>query len=229
MTDASQPTRRAPRWRWLVVLGVFVLIVAAITVAIALAVAQPQGGKAAPTDAAMTPGSTASGSPTGTTKPTGEADPLIPADCAKIYTKDWAPEMNGLALNPEWTADPASGVRYGSRDTGLVTVLEATTKVTCVWADPRGGGDTGGLTTNVARLTADQEASVREHLSSSGYTCYDELKGTRCVSEVVDDNGTVGESHFLREGVWLATWWLNIAPDGYTHDIVAALWGNSGV
>lgn len=49
------------------------------------------------------------------------------------------------------------------------------------------------------------------------------------MSEVVDDNGTVGESHFLREGVWLATWWLNIAPDGYTHDIVAALWGNSGV
>jgi hypothetical protein len=38
-------------------------------------------------------------------------------------------------------------------------------------------------------------------------------------------NPAWGESHFLREGIWIATRWGGNGPDGSTHDIVAAIFG----
>ncbi len=58
-------------------------------------------------------------------------------------------------------------------------------------------------------------------------TCYDELGGLRCVTETTGDGGVVGESHFVRDGIWLATRYVNSGPDGYTHDIVANLWAGA--
>jgi hypothetical protein len=219
-----RPLLRRPVF-WIV--AVVVVALAALVVAAGMMLA----GDAASTDAA---GATERPVPTQTTAPTpvpsvtaepAASGPSIPADCAGIYTKDWAPEMDGLVLNPAWTDDPASGVRYGSNDTGLVTVLEATTKVTCVWANATGGSDAGGLTTNVAALTPEQSTDVLAHMEELGYDCYEELAGTRCVTETFNDNGTIGESHFVREGIWVATWWLNVGPDGYTHDVVTAIFG----
>ena len=34
-----------------------------------------------------------------------------------------------------------------------------------------------------------------------------------------------GESHFIRDGIWIATKWVNASPDGYTHDMVTTIFG----
>ncbi|WP_191906763.1 hypothetical protein [Microbacterium lushaniae] len=34
-----------------------------------------------------------------------------------------------------------------------------------------------------------------------------------------------GETHALRDGLWVATGWLNIAPDGYSEDILDTVGG----
>ncbi len=148
----------------------------------------------------------------------------IPASCSEAYTRDWAVELGGLALNPPWTDTPGSGPFWGSNDAGAVTVLEATSELTCAWVGSNGGGDVG-IITNLASLTPAQESSMVAHLAGAGQTCYPELDGTRCVIEWRSDAGDSGESHFLRDGIWSATRWSNVVADGYTHDIVATIFG----
>ena len=208
---------------WVVIVAVFLAVAVALAVGIAMS-GTPGGADAASTRIPRpTPSGTAAPTPLPTA--TTASGPVVPADCSGIYTKDWSPEMHGLVLNPPWTLDPESGVRFGSKDTDLVGVLQTTAEVTCVWANPRGGSDAGGLTTNIASVSPEQSSAVIAHMKEIGYNCYDELGGTRCVVETPGDNGTVGESHFIREGIWSATWWLNTSPDGYTHDIVTAIFG----
>lgn len=149
---------------------------------------------------------------------------VIPAECARIYTADWSAQLGPeLILNPSWAEDPASGVRYGTDDGGLVTVLEATTKLTCIWGD-EATAIGGMITTNLAMLTPEQQESTLAHMAEIADSCYEELGGTRCISEVEHEGKNWGESHFVREGVWVATKWIYVAPDGYTHDIVNTLW-----
>lgn len=148
---------------------------------------------------------------------------VVPAACSDIYTTDWSAQMSGLVLNPTRAADPGQPALYGSTDDALVAVLKAAEPLSCRWDGEHGGSDRF-LVTNVAELQADQQPEVLARLASLGLSCYDELGGTRCIIEGSDDNGFWGESHFLRDGVWIATRWMNIAPDGYTHDIVNTLW-----
>ena len=70
-----------------------------------------------------------------------------------------------------------------------------------------------------------QQEETLAHLGDLGYNCYEELEGTRCVVEQEGEVGAFGESHFMRSGIWIATGWVNAAPDGYTHDIVATVFG----
>jgi hypothetical protein len=162
------------------------------------------------------------GTPAPTVTDAVSAGPKHPSSCADIYTIDWSMNLSPLVLNPAWAQDPASGVHNGTDDAGLATVLEDTATVTCMWGKASGGGDVG-LTTNVAVLTEPQQADVASRLRGLGYSCFEELKGLRCVTETIEDAGSWGESHFLREGLWLATKWVNASPEGYTHDIVNTL------
>jgi len=54
--------------------------------------------------------------------------------------------------------------------------------------------------------------------------CDDESGGTRCVIER-EESATWGESHFVRDGIWIATRWGVSGPSGCTADIVAAIFG----
>ncbi|GAA1766776.1 hypothetical protein [Agromyces humatus] len=203
------------------------LVAALLAILVALVVGMLIGGA---TGTAPTPSPTSVDRPTPAaqtptavvTPPAPDAAP-IPDDCTGIYTRDWQGELD-LALNPTWTDEPESGVRYASDDVGLQTMLEGTTRLTCIWATPEGGSDVG-ITTNIAALSEVQQEETRAALNALGYSCYEELEGTRCVVEQEGEVGAFGESHFLRSGVWIATAWVNAAPDGYTHDIVAAIFG----
>ncbi|MBM7829563.1 hypothetical protein JOE59_000268 [Agromyces cerinus] len=106
-----------------------------------------------------------------------------------------------------------------------VELLTSASAITCKWGNPAGGSDRG-LTTNVAHVTEEQAAAMIAHFGESGYSCYEELQGTRCVRETPPSvDGQAGESHFIRDDVWIATHWVNAGPDRYTHDIVAAIFG----
>lgn len=159
--------------------------------------------------------------PTSSTPATSKPTKPHPTSCAEIYTKDWA-ILAPLVLNPAWADAPGSGVRFGTDDADLEAVLKATTGVTCVWA-AAGGGSGEGLTTNVAFLTDAQQASVEARLKVLGFTCSEQQGGLRCDIDHVTEEGAWGESHFIRDGIWIATNWVNSHPDGYTEDIVSAV------
>jgi hypothetical protein len=232
LTQATPPARPPLARRplsWLVLVAALLLIALAVAVGIAMGSAARSSTAApstsTPSDAPSAAPSTATDAPTAS-EPAAPppASVIIPADCSGIYTHDWTADFHGLVLNPPWTQVPGNGPFWGSNNAGAVTVLEATTRLTCSWVGSSGGGDVG-LITNIASLTSDQESSTIDHLVVEGYSCYEELEGTRCVIEWNSEAGNAGESHFLREGIWSATRWSEISPDGYTHDIVAAVFG----
>ena len=224
----QRPITRRPVF-WLVIAIVLLLIGVAITIVLALgSTTKPDAGASPSPNSDPTPTSSPAQSDEPT--PSDDATPTpagaeIPSDCADIYTRDMTAEFDGLVLNPAWTLEPESGVRRGSKDEVVVALLESTAELTCSWADPGGGSDRG-VTTDVARIAPDAAAATLEHFASAGFTCFEELEGTRCVIESAPSpDGQSGESHFIRDGVWIATWWVNSGPDGYTHDIVAAIFG----
>ena len=236
MTDVPPaprpPLARRPQF-WLA------LAAAVLAIAIAVAVGFAIGAAGGTPDAAGTPSPTSTPStqapdaatpPAESDAPDTEAPPdqvevVIPTSCDDIYTRDWSADLAPRVLNPAWTSDPAGGFkRYGSNDVGLVTMLEATTRLECNWVPESGPGHVF-LVTGVAELTPEQQASTLDYLAESDMECYDELSGTRCVIESEAGGEASGESHFLREGIWIATRWGGSGPSGYTHDIVAAIFG----
>ncbi|WP_022893906.1 hypothetical protein [Agromyces subbeticus] len=219
---ARRPLARRPQF-WFLVAAAALLIVVAMLVGTVIG-GTTGGGAALPssTDSAgavtTPPGSTPSTTPIATEVAHG-----IPTECAELYTRDWSSDFAPLVLNPAWTLEPGSGVRLGSTDDTAVELLEANAAVTCTWASPAGGSDRG-LTTNAATVSEAERAAMLAHFGEKGYVCYEELEGTRCVIETAPSpDGQSGESHFFRDDVWIATHWVNAGPDGYTHDIVAAI------
>ena len=61
-------------------------------------------------------------------------------------------------------------------------------------------------------------------METAGFDCYEQLDGTRCVTRTETDGDVVGESHFLRDDIWLSTFWSNAGVRGYTENMVEALW-----
>ncbi|NYD68281.1 hypothetical protein [Agromyces atrinae] len=227
MADIAGRTPLSKRPVFWVALVAAIVLVAIASVAVTLSVTSGGGASAeAPiSDQATSPASPAPAEPTATDSAEPTASRVdIPSSCDEIYTRDLTPEFDGLVLNPEWTNDPEKGTgRYFDDDiTGVAT---SQTALTCKWG-ATGGGSDRGLLTNVVNIESDQMTDLPARLQELGQTCYDELDGIRCVFETPKtDDGNAGESHFFRENIWIATHWVNTGPDGYTHDIVAALFG----
>ncbi|WP_350349129.1 hypothetical protein ABIQ69_04105 [Agromyces sp. G08B096] len=220
------PIGRRPVF-WLVVAAAVVLLA---VVVVGIVIGPGRGGPSADAGASAPPTGSAADDATAapatdapaSTPPSGTA---LPSDCAEIYTKDWSGEFAPLVLNPAWTLEPESGVHRGSRDADAVALLDSTVVLECAWGHPNGGSDRG-LTTNLARVTPEQAGAMSGAFAAAGYSCYEELGGTRCVTETPPSpDGQAGESHFFRDDVWIATLWVNTGPDGYTHDIVTAIFG----
>ena len=162
-----------------------------------------------------------SSAPTSTA--TADSGTPHPSSCEQLYSPAMVDAFGDKVLNPSWTKAPGSGVRDGTADPELVLIIDAAEHLTCVWGSEAGGSDSG-LTTNLVWVTPEQATAVRARLSAAGYTCYEELSGVRCLTETATEAGSRGESHFVRDGIWLATKYVNSGPDGYTHDIVTNVW-----
>jgi hypothetical protein len=208
---ASHTTARSRSVRRLAALGTAALVTAVIV----------SGCSSAPTPESTTG---ASSTPTEKPRPTPSAiatpddiGVVIPGSCEDIY----GPSMfEGLQedlppLNDETMADP----NFSNNDE-LEEKLRSLDYLQCTW----GGAAELGIVTAVARVSEDQSNEVLEMMESGGYDCYDQLDGTRCVTSENSEGNRLGESHFLRDGVWVSTFWLNAPIRGYTENIVEAIW-----
>lgn len=172
-----------------------------------------------PTGLVAAPRPTPTFSPAATVPPSPEPS-IIPSSCEQIYTRDWQEELAPIALNPAWTDKTAA---VGTADVALKQLLTPDTMLTCQWGK-ESGPSTVGIVTSLAQIDSETDSLVKSRLNALGWTCYDSSGGVRCITEGTDTNGAWGESHFIRDGVWIATRWSNLAPDGYTADIVSTLW-----
>ena len=239
MTDATAKTPSAKRPRFWITITLSAIAAAIVAVLVVLSVMTGPGG-----GAGMRPAAGASESSAPSTRPeaTPTAAPVveqppatiatpepsaypdrIPHTCEEIYTRDLTPDFHGLTLNPDWTNDPARWVgRYF--DKTIHHTATSQSAITCKWA--ASGPSDRGLFTNIAYISPLQMNELPARLQQLGQTCSAEFDGTRCVHETPRTaDGNAGESHFFRDGIWIATHWVNAGPDGYTHDIVAALFG----
>ena len=105
-------------------------------------------------------------------------------------------------------------------------ILESAPTIRCSWGAP----SEFGLATNVTVIDQAQAETLGQAMRESGMTCADYEQGTMCrieVEHLTEDDvvAKTGETHYLRGNGWVSTHWINFAPEGYTEDIVATLWG----
>ncbi|MEI5585577.1 MULTISPECIES: hypothetical protein [unclassified Agromyces] len=216
--------RRPTTWLVAAVIAL-VLAVAAVAGAMLLPGSRP-AAEPAPTErpvpaAAGTPAPVLPG--TAASAPAG-GGPAVPADCASAYATDWtgsfAPDY---VLNPGWATGEGAPVLLGTDDPGALPTLEQAAALTCAWLPAEPSDGRTGMVTTIAAVDETQRTAALGAFEAGGLECYEELEGTRCVAEWEDAAGPAGESHFFREGVWIATRWSGPAVTGYTHDIIAAV------
>jgi hypothetical protein len=130
----------------------------------------------------------------------------------------------GIALNPEWTATPGQAT-LGSTDPALIALLKTRERLDCFWVSP-GGANGVGLATSISLSGSDDQAALLAQMNAAGFTCTEQRAGTRCEIDRTDENASWGETHFIGGGLWIATSYVEFAPDGYTDDIVATLFPN---
>lgn len=219
----SVPVLRRPV-TWLIAAAV-VLVIAVVVVLVILLAPPPADESAEPAAASRpSPAEPLAPSPVAVPEPEPVRDPRIPADCTAIYTTDWsgafAPDY---ALNPAWSTAEGAPALFGTGDGTALPVLQETSQLTCGWLPPDAGDGTVGLVTNIAVVDEAQTATAIGAYQAAGMDCYEESGGTRCVGEWAGIAGSAGESHFIREGLWIATRWDGPAVSGYTADIIAQI------
>ncbi|MBG6238953.1 hypothetical protein IWX78_001932 [Mycetocola sp. CAN_C7] len=177
------------------------------------------GGTATPDDPS-TPSAEAS-APRPTPSTEGGAQPVgivIPADCEQMYL----PQMfEGLQSDYPPLNDPTMTDPNFSNTDELEELLRSTNFLQCTW----GGASGTGIVTAVAKVTAEQSAEAIAILENGDFDCTEQQEGTRCVTREETEGNLLGETHFLRDDVWLSTFWLNAPVRGYTENMIEALWG----
>ena len=157
--------------------------------------------------------------PRPTTTATEETS-LVPTFCGALYSDAMQVTLTGIGmtLGNRWDGT----ARSGSADDELHAML-ANPELDCHWTqtDPA----PAALLTRVAELTdAEQEAAIAR-LDALGFTKLTEHDGIRYFVENTDATGPTGESHFFREGLWIATHWQGHGQYGYTADMVRSVFG----
>jgi len=220
-----QPPPPAKRRLW-VIFGVLAALFAIAAVVAGLfwsrdAVTPAATEAARPTPSATAPPSTVTPTPT----PGSSAAPGTPrpASCNDLYSPEMVAAFGRMVLNPAWLDDPELDMKIGEDDPVQQAVIEANDSLLCQWAMPEGPSG-AGVSTTVVWVDAEDSATIQAHLADRGDSCFEQQGGLRCTSESSNEEGYFGESHFLRDGIWVATEYSNAGPEGYTLDIVNHLW-----
>jgi hypothetical protein len=165
-----------------------------------------------------------------TTEPTAKSRPtpsavatpdavgvVIPGECESIYSPGM---FEGLQEDIPPLNDPSMTEPNFSNNDEIEEMVRSLEFLECTW----GGAGEVGIVTAVAKVSEEQATEARAVMESSGYDCYEQREGIRCVIREELEGNTLGESHFFRDDVWVSTFWLNAPIRGYTENIVDALW-----
>jgi hypothetical protein len=169
---------------------------------------------------APTPSSSSTPTPTATAQ-AGE-DIALPTSCEQLYSPAMLSSLQAqVPLN-----DPGVTMTSSQNVEALEVLSSGIPTIRCSWGVP----SETGLATNVSIVDAPQAAALLTAFTNSGFTCQPIEGGTMCVfgQTVIDQDDNIvalGESHVLRGNAWISTATIDFAPDGYTEDIVATLWG----
>lgn len=141
---------------------------------------------------------------------------VLPSDCFGLYGQAMLGEFEreSMQLNQVWTG--AREETAGSGDAELVAMLAGRPSLDCFWLDATGGSESAVLTV-ATEISAEESAAVEARLVALGFAHQRDRGGIRYFVESRVDGQSRGESHFLRDGVWLATNWYGFGPWGYTR------------
>lgn len=136
----------------------------------------------------------------------------LPTECAALYSEKYF-----ATLTASHALDTPQAARHDpTNDEILLSALADNPSLRCGLGNP----ETDGLITQVTQLDTATARGVQSRLAATGSRCYAETRGTRCVRSYTRDRVAVGESHFLRDGIWIATFWTKFAPENYTGEVV---------
>jgi len=220
----DRPGTRETATAWVLSL-VAALFLEAAAVWGALSILEFRGAQSSVAD--VTPGLGAEPSHTPTRMPdptpTPTPDSRVPAECRNLYSASMIKALRTAGLRLE-TAAPASGApASGSADGTLDALFADSTLVECRWTGGE-GNDAAGLLTVIASTTPRVHEAAVDRVRALGMTRLSENGGSRYIVEGRDaSNRLYGESHFFRDGLWIATRWYGHGQYGYTADIVQRL------
>lgn len=216
--------------------GIRGLVAGAIAVTAVIGVAGCTGDGAATRISTV---STASATPTASTAPPLTSTPgAMPKSCDDLFTpalKEYISPDGFLALNPAWLQEPGNERKlengYGTFDPELAKMLSVDTGVLCDWSKASGPGEVF-LITQVRKVDAATQQTALARMAelasdpNTGWTCVDYTAGRWCLVNTNDGTGNVqGESHFFRDGIWIASDWVNAGPEEYTPHLVQRIFG----
>ena len=140
---------------------------------------------------------------------------VLPEACDGLYDDVMIREFEqqGMHLNTVWTG--AREATAGSASPDLVALMRGKLSLDCFWLDESGGTESAVLTV-ATEPGPEVAATVAAHLTANGFAAQEHRGGVRYFIEHRVDGESVGESHYLRDGVWLATNWYGFGPWGYT-------------
>ena len=172
-----------------------------------------------PTMKSPTPGPSVS--PIETEKPQSAFE--LPAACEQIYSASMLAALQ--SANPPLN-DPGVTMLSTENADLLEIIHGGAPTLRCSWGQP----SEYGLATNVTVIDGEQETAVLAALPAAGFGCEALGDGTVCRIEqkgvtLDDEEYTRGETHYVGDGAVVTTAWINFAPEGYTEDVVATLWG----
>lgn len=137
----------------------------------------------------------------------------MPTDCRAILSDPILDLLADIPLNDKAFAPT------GVQDDGSLI---------CAWGDPK--ADTTGLVTTISVVPREEAmADLNDLADEDGFTCYQPDAGVRCEKtwENEDYPVTDGRTLYWRDDVLIDTKYSNLAPPGYTADIVLHLFGTS--
>ena len=226
---ATAKSKRSKKLRAGITIAGAIAVVAVVGIVVAVQLGGTSSDEpAAEASPSVISSSTADPSASDVPKPTTTSQATaveFPSDCDALYTPSMLDEFGQLVLNPEWSKIAGEATLYGTDDQELQLLMDAGGPLVCLWGDDDGGGDVG-LTTSVVSVNTAVKTAVEARLRALNHSCYEQLRGLRCVISQSSEDATSGESHFLRDGLWVATKWVNFAPENYTESIVENLWGS---
>ena len=198
--------------------GLLIALLAAVALTATACVPEPASSassspSSSPTSAAPSP------SPT----PTGEPDAALPQACSDIYS---ATMLATLQSDVAPSNDPGVTMLSSQNVEALDMLASGIPTLRCTWGTP----SERGIATNVSQIDAAQSSTLRDALLQAGFSEEPFADGEiyRIQQDMIDQDDqvvTLGEAHFLGDGGWVSTRWINAEVPGYTEDVVATLYG----